>query len=73
MEELFLLLLFLSFSLKSFLKGLIEDSDIRGGSRKKIFGEAWSLIIWQATMTKRNLSEITIEPINSTISIWLNI
>jgi len=37
-EELFLLLLFLSFSLKSFLKGLIEDSDIRGGSRKKYLG-----------------------------------
>jgi len=39
-----------------------------GGSRKKIFGGAWPLIIWEATTAKRNLSEITIEPINSTSS-----
>ena len=40
---------------------------IRGGSRKKYLG-VWPLIIWEATTAKRNLSEITIEPINSTSS-----
>jgi len=34
---------------------------------KNIWG-TWPLIIWEATMAKRNLSEITIEPINSTSS-----
>jgi len=39
----------------------------RGGSRKKYLG-AWPLIIWKATTAKRNLSEITVELINSTSS-----
>jgi len=34
---------------------------------KNIWG-VWPLIIWEATTAKRNLSEITIEPINSTSS-----
>jgi len=34
---------------------------------KNIWG-AWPLIIWEATTAKQNLSEITIEPINSTSS-----
>jgi len=29
---------------------------------------AWPLIIWEAITAKRNLSEITVEPINSTSS-----
>ena len=32
-----------------------------------MFG-GWPLIIWEATTAKRNLSEITIEPLNSTTS-----
>jgi len=36
--------------------------------KKYLGGGGWPLIIWEATTAKRNLSEITIEPINSTSS-----
>ena len=45
-------------------KRILQSGAVLG---KNIWG-AWPLIIWEATTAKRNLSEITIEPINSTSS-----